>query len=127
MIARTLTARTSKIPSPPARPIGLLFTLRSLAAVVALAAAPLAIGSCAHLPSVPTGGFRVDCNLTDATVWIDDEPVGNVSAWKAGRPIRAGFHRIEIRYPGTYSVFKEIDLPVDGQIVMVAKLRETLE
>jgi len=94
---------------------------------VALLAAALAVASCAHgLPE--GGGFRVDCNLTDATVLVDDVPVGNASGWKAdGRQIRAGFHRVEIRRPGYYSVYKEIDLPVGGQAVVVAKLRETVE
>jgi len=88
----------------------------------------LSIGvACAH--SLPDGGgLRVDCNLTDATVWIDDVPVGNASSWKAeGRQIRAGFHRIEIRRPGYYSVFKEVDLPVGGKSVVEAKLRETID
>jgi len=85
------------------------------------------VASCAH--SLPEGGgFRVECNVTDATVWIDDLLVGDASGWKAnGRQIRAGFHRVEIRRPGYYSVFKEIDLPVGGQAVVVAKLRETID
>jgi hypothetical protein len=85
------------------------------------------VASCAH--SLPGGGgFRVECNVTDATVWIDDLLVGDASGWKTnGRQIRAGFHRVEIRRPGYYSVFKEIDLPVGGQAVVVAKLRETIE
>jgi hypothetical protein len=83
--------------------------------------------SCAHaLPE--GGGLRVDCNFPDATVWVDDVLVGSAASWKAeGRQIRAGFHRIEIRRPGTYSVFKEIDLPVGGKSVVVAKLHETID
>jgi hypothetical protein len=89
--------------------------------------APFWVASCAHtLPE--GGGFRVECNVTDATVLIDDVPVGEASGWKSdGRQIRAGFHRVEIRRPGYYSVFKEIDLPVGGQSVVVAKLRETID
>jgi hypothetical protein len=83
--------------------------------------------SCAHTLS-GGGSFRVDCNFPDATVWVDDVLVGSAASWKAGgRQIRAGFHRIEIRRPGTYSVFKEIDLPVGGQSVVVAKLHETID
>jgi len=89
--------------------------------------ASVGVASCAHaLPE--GGGVRVDCNLTDATVWIDDVPMGNASTWKAaGHQIRAGFHRVEIRRPGYYSVFKEIDLPAGGQALVVAKLRETID
>jgi hypothetical protein len=84
--------------------------------------------SCAHLRSVEGGGLRVECNLPDATVWVDDSLVGSAASWKDGsRQIRAGYHRIEVRHPGTYSVFKEIDLPVGGQAVVVANLRDTLD
>jgi hypothetical protein len=89
--------------------------------------ASVGIASCAHaLPE--GGGFRVDCNLSDATVWIDDVPMGNASTWKTeGHQIRAGFHRVEIRRLGYYSVFKEIDLPAGGRALVVAKLRETID
>ncbi len=92
-------------------------------------AVPLVVGlSCAHTLPTDGAGFRVDCNLPDATVWIDDALVGSASSWKAeGRQIHAGFHRIEIRHPGTYSVFQEINLPVGGHTVIVAKLRETID
>jgi hypothetical protein len=95
--------------------------------LVLLLFATIGIASCA--PALPEGGgVRIDCNLTDASVWIDDVPMGNASTWKAeGRQIRAGFHRVEIRRPGYYSVFKEIDLPAGGQALVVAKLRETID
>jgi hypothetical protein len=114
---------TMTMTSVPGRTCGWLAGLVS----VSLLLAALWVASCAH--SLPEGGgFRVDCNLTDATVLVDDVPVGNTSGWKAdGRQIRAGFHRVEIRRPGYYSVFREIDLPVGGQAVVVAKLRETVE
>ena len=84
--------------------------------------------SCAHAPASQVGGFRVDCNLADATIWIDDVMVGSASSWTSrGRQIRAGFHRIEIRHPGYYSIFKEIDLAVGAETVVVAKLRETID
>jgi PEGA domain len=106
-------------------------TSRPLGADLRLAGLLLALlsvgAACAQ--TLPEGGsVRVDCNLTDATVWIDDVLVGNASSWKAeGRQIRAGFHRIEIRRPGYYSVFKEVDLPVGGHSVVEAKLRETID
>ena len=38
--------------------------------------------------------------------------VGHASEWKKeGHEIRPGFHRIEIRHPGYYSFFQEIELP----------------
>ena len=56
--------------------------------------------------------FRVECNVPDATVWVDDVLVGKVTDWKSdGKHIRAGFHRIEVRHPNYYSFFQEVELP----------------
>jgi hypothetical protein len=97
--------------------------------VVALAAAlSVGVGACAH--GVPTEAVtvRVDCNVADASVWVDDLLAGSVSEWSGGgHHIRPGFHRVEIRHPGYYSFFQEIDLPPGGQTVVTARLRELLD
>ena len=60
--------------------------------------------------------MRVESNVPDATIWVDDVLVGTVAAWaREGRHIRAGFHRVEIRAPGYYSVFQEVEQPDGGQ------------
>ena len=102
-------------------------TIRNAIARLTLAAA-LALGSCAHV--VPSGavGFRVESNVPDATVWIDDILVGKTADWaKDGRHIKAGFHRVEIRHPGYYSFFQEIELPEGSQAVVKADLRQLIE
>ena len=72
--------------------------------------------------------FRVECNVPDATVWVDDVLVGKVSDWKSdGKQIRAGFHRIEVRHPNYYSFFQEVELPGGSHVVVNAKLRELIE
>ena len=104
-----------------------LRSLRALAVVAFLLGAP-ALAGCAHTLSSGAVGVRVECNVPDATVWIDDLLAGSAKEWKSeGHQIRAGFHRIEIRRPGYYSVFKEVDLPVGGKSVVEAKLRETID
>jgi hypothetical protein len=83
---------------------------------------------CAH--SIPYGAaaFRVDSNVPDATVWIDDVLIGKVSDWsKEGLHIRSGFHRVEIRHPGYYSFFQEVELPEGSQAVVKAELRQLIE
>ena len=96
-------------------------------ALVALLFA-LASESCAHGLGADAIAFRVDCNVPDATVWVDDVLVGSVSDWKSdGRHIRAGFHRIEIRHPNYYSFFQEVELPGGSHVVVNAKLRELIE
>ena len=91
-------------------------------------AALLVFGSCATWKTGPSISMRVECNVPDATVWVDDVLVGTAANWKAdGKFIRAGFHRIEIRHPAYYSHFQEVDLPTGGKIVVTAKLEPLVE
>lgn len=97
-------------------------TLAAAALFVLLAA------SCAHGIGADAIAFRVECNVPDATLLVDDVLVGRVSDWKNdGRHIRAGFHRIEVRHPNYYSFFQEVELPGGSRVVVDAKLRELIE
>ena len=72
--------------------------------------------------------LRVDSNVADATVWVDDVLVGSVADWaKDGKHIRSGFHRIEIRHPGYYSFFQEVELPEGSHAAVNAQLRPIIE
>ncbi|HVX95047.1 MAG TPA: hypothetical protein VHK47_09055 [Polyangia bacterium] len=88
----------------------------------------IALGACAHV-SPPAGvTLAIETNVPDATIWVDDVLVGTVSAWaREGRHVRPGFHRIEVRAPGHYSVFDEIDQPDGGRAIVKANLRPLLE
>ena len=86
------------------------------------------VAACAH--TIPAGavGFRVESNVADATVWVDDILVGKASDWaKDGKHIRAGFHRIEIRHPSYYTFFQEVELASGSQTVVKARLRELIQ
>lgn len=84
--------------------------------------------ACAHASSYGAAAFRVDSNVKDATVWVDDVLIGTVSDWaKEGRHIRPGFHRIEVRHPGYYSFFQEIELTEGSGTVIRAELRPTID
>ena len=88
----------------------------------------LALAGCAHTLEPGQVGVRVDCNVADATVYIDDLMVGRAADWKSeGHSVRSGFHRIEIRAPGYYSFFQEVDLPPGAHAVVNARLREVLD
>jgi hypothetical protein len=91
---------------------------------LALALSP----ACAHF-STPAGvALDVESNVPESTIWVDDVLVGTVSAWaREGRHIRAGFHRVEIRAAGYYSVYQEIEQPDGGRAVVKATLRPVLE
>jgi len=80
--------------------------------------------------AIPFGAvaIRVESNVPDATVWVDDVLVGSVSDWaRDGKHIRPGFHRIEVRHSGYYSFFKEVELPDGGRAVVNAQLRPTVD
>ena len=95
--------------------------------VLAAALLALSAASCAHTLDANAIAFSVECNVQDATVWVDDVLVGKVSDWKSGKHIRAGFHRIEVRHPNYYSFFQEVELPGGSHVVVNAKLRELIE
>jgi hypothetical protein len=100
--------------------------LRRLALMIPLAAS-LALG-CAT--AIPYGAIsmRVDSNVPEATVWVDDVLVGRVADWaKDGRHIRSGFHRIEIRHAGYYSYFQEVELGEGAHTVVKAQLHPVVE
>jgi PEGA domain-containing protein len=101
--------------------------LRSLARV-ACGLLLLGLVSCAHTLAGSAITFRVDCNVPDATVWIDDVLVGKASDFKKDdRQIKPGFHRVEVRHPNYYSFFQEVELPGGSKVVVNAKLRELVE
>jgi len=92
--------------------------------------AALALGAAGCATTIPRGAvaFRVDSNVNDATVWVDDVLVGSAKDWgKDGKHIKAGFHRIEIRHPGYYSFFQEVELPEGSHATVNAQLRPVVE
>jgi PEGA domain len=96
--------------------------------LIAAAALSVMVAACAHTLDPGSVGVRVECNVPDATVYIDDLLVGRAADWKAeGHQIRGGFHRIEVRAPGYYSFFQEIELPAGAHAVVNANLREVLD
>jgi hypothetical protein len=104
--------------------------MKAAAHRVLLAAAlfTLTVTSCAHTLDANAIAMRVECNVPDATLWVDDVLVGKVTDWKGdGKRIRAGFHRIEVRHPSYYSFFQEVELPGGSNVVVNAKLRELIE
>jgi len=86
----------------------------------------LVAASCAH---APVGvALQVEANVSDATIWVDDVLIGKVTAWaRDGRHIRAGFHRVEIRAPGYYSVYREVEQSEGGHASVNATLRPLVE
>ncbi len=86
------------------------------------------LAGCAHTLEPGAVAITVDCNIPDATVYVDDLMVGRAADLKKEpHAVRAGFHRIEVRAPGYYSFFQEVDLPPNSKAVVNARLREVLD
>jgi len=85
-----------------------------------LVAIAVGLVSCATLGSPKNSvPFRVEVNVPDATVWVDDHLVGSVAVLTGtGTFLRLGFHRVEIRHPDYYSYFKEVE-PRAGEGVLI--------
>lgn len=72
--------------------------------------------------------FRVETNVPDAMVWVDDRLVGSAASLvTSGTRLRVGFHRIEIRHPSYYSFFTEVDPKKGEDVVVRSNLHELVQ
>ena len=72
--------------------------------------------------------LRVETNVPDAIVWVDDRLVGTAASLvSSGTRLRVGFHRIEIRHPSHYSFFTEVDPKRGEDVVVRAQLHELVQ
>jgi hypothetical protein len=94
--------------------------------VLALGAGTV-LSACTIISPPPVGILRVTCDPPGATLWIDDVYMGKAADFARGKPVRAGFHRVELRYPDRYNHFAEVDVPENGEAEVTALLHPHLE
>ncbi len=87
----------------------------------------LGLTACQMIKPPPSGLLRVVGDVDDAAVWVDDVYGGRAVDWRAGRQVRAGFHRVEVRKPDHYSHFAELMVPQGGIVVVKALVRPNLD
>jgi len=96
-------------------------------AVAALLAVCLNVG-CATLHSEGSATLRVECNVADAAVLLDDAVFGHVAELaKKDKTLRPGFYRVEIRHPRYHSYFTEITVADGGAAAVKAELHPLLD
>jgi hypothetical protein len=84
--------------------------------------------ACATMKPEAAGTLVVECNVPDAAVLVDDAVVGRASELgKSGKSLRPGFYRVELRHPGYYSHFAEVDVPEGGAVSVKAELHPLLD
>jgi PEGA domain len=90
--------------------------------------ASLGLGCATAGSRPPSVGLRIEGNAPDATVWIDDRLVGRLADFSTPpRRLMTGFHRIEVRAPGYYSSFREVDAKPGVDLVIRAELHELVQ
>jgi hypothetical protein len=83
---------------------------------------------CATMKPEASGTLTVECNVPDAAVLLDDDVVGRAGELKKnGKSLRPGFYRVELRQPGFYPFFTEINVPEGGATAVKAELHPLLD
>jgi hypothetical protein len=82
------------------------------------------LSACA--PALETVSLRLDANVDDAEVVIDDESVGPVSrVEKRGVALPVGKHRLSIERTGFFPYDQEIEVkPGQGKLELVVELEK---
>jgi hypothetical protein len=97
------------------------------AVFIVVAALGMLVG-CATMKQEAPGLLRIECNVADAAVVIDDAVVGRASeVGKPGKSLAPGFYRVELRHPGYYSHFVEVTVPEEGVATVKAELHPQLD
>ena len=98
------------------------------AAQIALCA--LAIGCAgprAQTPADTRALLRIDCPVPDATVWIDDDPGGEVAELARGARVRPGEHRVEVRHDRYHTRYLLLTLRQGEERTVRVSLVEVLD
>ncbi len=95
---------------------------------VAVTLVMLALGCATMGRQPPAAHLRVECNVPDAMVLLDDGLIGKAADLaKKDKSIRPGFYRVELRHPGFYSYFTEVTVEEGGSATVKAELHPLLD
>lgn len=84
--------------------------------------------SCAALQPDAAATLKIECNVPEAAVILDDVMLGRVSEFSKGdRFIRPGFYRVEIRHPNHYTYFAEFEVANGGLASLKAVLHPVVD
>ena len=126
MTLKCFTPLPALVPSPRRRRTALSKTGRG--GVVLAVLFSCALGCATAGSTAPSVAVQIAGNVPDATIWIDDRLSGRVADFsKPGRRLPVGFHRVEVRAPGYYSHFQEVDAKPGAPVSIRADLHELLD
>lgn len=86
--------------------------------------------ACATGPAPrPSTRLRVDGSVSDATLWVDDRMVGTLGEvmHRGAVPLPPGYHRVEVRHPSYYSLYRDVDQSDGGEVAWHVDLHPLLD
>lgn len=90
--------------------------------------AALCLAGCASLRFGGNAILRIDCDVPEASVFINDEYVGIARDWAVdGRMVRPGFVRIELRHPDRFTHHQDVELTKGDAVRLKVVLRPLLD
>jgi hypothetical protein len=99
--------------------------MRALAIAAAFSAACSAAPHASTTPPAAKAVLVVRCPVGDATLWVDDQPIGELARLPGGVRLGAGAHRVELRHDGHHARFAEVTLAPGERRVLELTLTET--
>lgn len=84
--------------------------------------------SCATAQPVlrSTGVLRVRSPVSDATLWVDDTPIGELGRLGGGVRLPVGVHRIELRHDARHTRYAEVAVRSGATVELDLELLEVL-
>ncbi|MEM9492987.1 MAG: hypothetical protein AAGC55_27810 [Myxococcota bacterium] len=70
--------------------------------------------------------IRLQCNVPDAELWVDDRFVAAVGSLRSGIALSAGAHRIELRHESHHTFYLELDVAARERRTIAVELIEVL-
>ncbi len=76
--------------------------------------------------AIPRGVLIVRSSAASATLWVDEQPVGEVGRLPSGVSLPAGAHRVELRLDGYHTRYADVTLRPGETRVLPLDLVEEL-
>ena len=96
------------------------------AAALALLAACAAPRAAPPEPARPRGVLLVRSTVPEASLWIDEQLVGEVGRLAAGVQLSAGEHLVELRHDGYHTRYAEVSIAPGERKLLELTLPEAL-
>jgi hypothetical protein len=93
-----------------------------------LGLAGLCVVSCASLRFGGAAALKIDCDVPDAALYVDDIFLGRAAEWNVdGRFVKAGLHRFELRHPDYFTHYEEQLLERGDAVLLRIRMHRQLD